>query len=289
MGNNFENTRIQWHSGFYGAAELEFAPDRDALEFSREYNLSKAPLRMDLLVIKKIADARIKSEIGRMFRTYNIMEYKSPDDSLSISDYYKAMAYACLYKALEDTADQIPAREVTVTLVRDRYPRKLFKALRQQGMTIKEAFQGIYHMKGPNLFDTQVIVTKRLDPRTHRGLRVLTAKAHREDVEGFIKNARGLTDPGDRNNIEAVLQVSIAANQELYDEIRRDSIMCDALRQLLNEEIEAEKRNAVQNAEQETLLETIKKLMTKLKMTADQAMSVMDIPTEKQAEYRAKL
>ncbi len=77
--------------------------------------------------------------------------------------------------------------------------------------------------------------------------------------------------------------------------------MCDALRQLLNEEIEEEKRNAVQSAvqsavqnavqktEQDTLLGTIKKLMANLKLTADQAMSAMDIPTEKWAEYRAKL
>lgn len=157
---------------------------------------------------------------------------------------------------------------------------------------MKNRFEG-YYIKGSIMFDTQVIVTSRIDPKTHRSLRVLTAKARREDVEAFIENAGRLTDPGDKNNIEAVLQVSIAANQELYDEIRRNSIMCDALRQLLNEEIEEEKRNAVQNerqrAEQETLLETIKKLMTNLKMTADQAMSAIDIPIEKRAEYRAKL
>lgn len=224
-------------------------------------------------------------------------EYKSPDDSLSISDYYKTMAYACLYKALEDEVDQIPAAEVTISLVRDRYPRELFKTLRKQGMIIEEPFRGIYYITGSTLFDTQVIVTNRIDPKTHRSLRVLTSKARREDVEAFIDNAGRLTDPGDKNNVEAVLQVSIAANQELYDEIRRNSIMCDALRQLLNEEIEEEKRNAVQSAvqserqrtEQETLLKTIKKMMTNLKLTADQAMSAIDIPTEKRAEYRAKL
>lgn len=221
MGKNFENTKIQWHSGFYGAAELEFASDREALEFSREYNLGKEPLRMDLLIIKKAMGVGIQNEIGRMFRTHNILEYKSPDDSLSISDYYKAMAYACLYKALENKVDQIPAGEVTISLVRDRYPRKLFNILRQQGMIIEEPFRGIYYIKGSIMFDTQVIVTSRIDPKTHRSLRVLKAKARREDVEAFIENAGRLTDPGDKNNIEAVLQVSIAANQELYDEIRR--------------------------------------------------------------------
>ena len=289
MGNNLENTKIQWHSGFYGAAELEFSADREALEFSREYNLSKEPLRMDLLIIKKMTDVRTKNEIGYMFRTHNIVEYKSPDDSLSISDYYKTMAYACLYKGLEDRADQIPAREVTVSFVRDRYPRKLFEALRREGMTIEEPFRGIYYIKGLAFFDTQIIVTKRLDPKNHCGLRVLSANASREDVEEFLKTAEKRTDPCDRNNIEAILHVSIGANQQLYDEIRRNFVMCDALRELMREEIEEERRNAAQKAEQETLLGTIKNLMANLKITADQAMSAINIPTEKREEYRMKL
>ena len=293
MGNNLENTKIQWHSGFYGAAELELSSDKEILEFNQEYNLSKQPLRMDLLIIKKMADVPIKSEIGRMFRTYNVMEYKSPDDSLSISDYYKTVAYACLYKGLEARVDEIPAQEVTISIVRDRYPRKLFKALRNQNMTIREPFKGIYYIEGPILFNTQIIVTNRLDPKTHRGLRVLSTNAHREDVEAFIESARKVTDPGDRNNIEAVLQVSVAANQQLYDKVRRDFVMWDALKELMKEEIEEEKRNAVESAiqktAQETLLETIKTLMSNLKWTADQAMSAVNLPAEKWEEYRAKL
>ncbi len=293
MGNSLEKTNIQWHSGFCGAAELELGSDRDMLEFCREYNLSKAPLKMDMLIIKKTADAEIKNEIGRMFRTYNVMEYKSPDDSLSVSDYYKTMAYACLYKGLEESVDQIPAGEITVSLVRSRYPRKLFAALRKEGLEIQQPYQGIYYIKGKTLFDTQVIVTSRLNRRNHRSLRLLSANVQREEVEEFIKAAEELENPGDRNNVEAVLQVSIGANQELYGEIRRDSFMYNALRELLNDEIEKEKRSAVQTAvqkaEQETLLEAIKNLMGNLKLSADEVMSAMSLPEEKWAEYRAKL
>lgn len=49
-----EATSIQWHPGFYGAAELEFISNKGELEFQREFNLSKEPLRMDLLIIKKL-------------------------------------------------------------------------------------------------------------------------------------------------------------------------------------------------------------------------------------------
>jgi hypothetical protein len=44
----------QWHPVFYGAAELEFRDNKDDLEFYRKYNLSKEPIKMDLMVVKKI-------------------------------------------------------------------------------------------------------------------------------------------------------------------------------------------------------------------------------------------
>lgn len=64
MANGLEETSIQWHPGFYGAAELELISNKGDLEFQREFNLGKEPLRMDLLIIKKLADVEIKNEIG---------------------------------------------------------------------------------------------------------------------------------------------------------------------------------------------------------------------------------
>ena len=75
MADGMEKTEVQWHPGFYGAAELELILNREELEFLREYNLSKEPLRMDLLIIKKLSDVPIENEIGRIFKKYNIVEY----------------------------------------------------------------------------------------------------------------------------------------------------------------------------------------------------------------------
>ena len=41
----------------------------------------------------------ISNEIGTFFRGHNIIEYKSPEDSLNIDVFYKSMAYAGLYKS----------------------------------------------------------------------------------------------------------------------------------------------------------------------------------------------
>ena len=54
MENNREITGISWHSGFYGAMELELIAEKGLLEFLREYPLSKEPLRMDMLIIRTV-------------------------------------------------------------------------------------------------------------------------------------------------------------------------------------------------------------------------------------------
>ena len=58
MADSIEEVKIQWHPGFYGAAEIELIANKGDLEFLREYNLNKEPIRMDLLIIKKLSDVK---------------------------------------------------------------------------------------------------------------------------------------------------------------------------------------------------------------------------------------
>lgn len=301
MSDQSEKTAIQWHPGFYGAAELELISYRDVLEFHREYNLSKEPLRMDLLIIKKLANVSIENEIGHIFKKYNVIEYKSPEDGLTIDDYYKTIGYACLYKGLGDTVNQIPAEELTVSVFREGYPRELFEALKRSGMELEERFPGIYYLRGNVLFDTQIIVTSRLNPETHSGLRILSKSAREEDIRRFILEAKSLTKPGDKNNADAVLQASISANESLYDKIRRDLGMCEALRKLMKDEIDKTVAEAVAESREEAraegraegtdnaILSAITNLMDTMKMTAEQAMEAIKVPQADRSKYASRL
>ena len=260
MADILEAVNIQWHPGFYGAAELEFLSNKGDLEFQREFNLSKEPVRMDLLIIKKLADVQIKNELGHIFKKYNVAEFKSPDDALSIDDYYKTVGYACLYKGLGETVDQIPANELTISIFRESYPREMFEAMKNLGMEIKEQYPGIYYVSGKQaLFDTQIVVTKQLDKETHRTLRILSKHVREEDVRAFVEKAVRMSEPGDRNNVDAVLQVSVSANKEIRE------------------------------TKQETLLEAIRNLMETMKCSADQAMAALKIPEADKGKYIAKL
>lgn len=264
MSEGITEMTIPWHPGFYGAAEIEFAANKGDLEFHREYNLSKEPLRMDLLVIKKISDAKIKNEIGWIFKKHNVVEYKSPEDGLTIDDFYKTVGYACLYKGLGETVDQIEAKEVTVSIFRESYPREMFKALEKEGQEIEEHFPGIYYIRGRIPFDAQIVVTGRLEEKMHRSLKMLSRNIRREDIEAFIEETGRLTEPGDRDNVEAVLYVSTLANWALYEEVRRDPIMFETLKILMKDELEKEKEEAVKEAVQEAIQETEKKTIERL-------------------------
>lgn len=233
--------KIQWHPAFYAAAELELKENIEELDLISEYHLSKEPIRIDLLVIKEEnAEKVLKNEIGRIMRKYNVLEYKGPGDELSIDTLYKTLGYACLYKGYGKTINEIPAEELTVSLFREAYPRELFSELERKGYTLEEKYPGIYYVIGNILFPVQIIVISRLNRSQHSSLRILSANADIEDIREFLEQTENMKSPRERNNIDAVLQASVSANYEIYQKVRRADGMCEALRELMKDEIEQE-------------------------------------------------
>ena len=282
--------RIQWHPGFYGATELEFRQNKEDLVFITEMQLSKEPLRMDMLIIKKRDGARLKNEIGYLFKSNNILEYKNPDDSLSIDDFYKTLGYACLYKALAEKTDEIPADTISVMIARESYPRKLITELRQLGNEVALHSPGIYYVKGNTLFDVQIIVMNQLSPENHSAYRILSRNAHRADISRFLTEAAKFTNQGDRHNADAVLQVTMSANPSLFARIRKeDSDMCEALRTLMADDINAAKEEGIKEGIKEgtlvTLISLSKDDFISVKEAARRAGMAEDAFREKMALY----
>jgi hypothetical protein len=79
----------------------------------------------------------------------------------------------------------------------------------------------------------------------------------------------------------------------LYEEVRRDAIMCQALQELMKDEIDAKVNsaviNAVTNAETDIQIDNIRKIMKNFKCTAEQAMDTLEIPQENRSLYMSKL
>ena len=48
-----KSTLLQWHPAFYAGIQIEFAEEAEKLQFENEHQLSKKPLGIDVLIIKK--------------------------------------------------------------------------------------------------------------------------------------------------------------------------------------------------------------------------------------------
>ncbi|GHU52681.1 hypothetical protein FACS189496_3180 [Bacilli bacterium] len=105
---------INWHGAFYDAIRLELEDYLDMLTFEFEHQLNTDPLIIDALILKKKKQVVIKKNIAAIFKTTNVLEFKSPEAHLSISDFHKAIAYTHLYCATVQDAD---ITDITLTFV----------------------------------------------------------------------------------------------------------------------------------------------------------------------------
>jgi len=178
--------KIKWHPAFAAAIQLEFKEYKDHLSYKIEHQLTDEPLRIDVVVIKKLDDIEINKTIGKIFRKYNVVEYKSPTDYFSIDDYYKVKSYAYLYKVLSEKTNDINIEEITISIVVSKYPKKLIKYLKEeQGVNIKQIENGIYYLQNTDI-KTQIIVNnKDLNKKESEYLKLL--QINQEDSELLVK------------------------------------------------------------------------------------------------------
>lgn len=253
--------KIQWHPGFVAAMDLELRESRDDLWFEKEYNLNTKPLEIDLLIIKKNRDAHIDNEIGRIFRGHNIMEYKSPEDHLDIDTFYKATAYACLYKSSGKTVDAIKADDVTVSLVREVKPEGLFQYFAEHRYLVTNPYYGIYYIAGDVLFPTQIVVTKELEWASHIWLGALSDKLDKQNVVELLENMNQLSGKTDKELADSVLQVSVGANKQVVEELIGDDSMYEALMEIMEPRLLEREKEYLKKGEEKGLKRGIQGLV----------------------------
>ena len=227
-----ERQLLQWHPAFCAGVQIELEEAGTDLTFIREYQLGRKPKQVDLLVIKKEGTQRIRKNIGRIFRRHNIVEYKSPKDSLSVDDFYKVYGYACFYKSDVKTAESVDMDELTITFACHRYPAKLFRHLREKRkFQIRKVEEGIYYIIGDYL-PIQILLLNRLPEEENLWLRNLTDHlSGEEQAERLVKE---YWNHKDNTLYQAVMDIIIRANRKQFEEAKN---MCDALRELFAEEL----------------------------------------------------
>jgi hypothetical protein len=203
--------RIPWHPAFIEALQMELRDYQDILEFYSEYQLTDEPLRIDCVVIKKIKDTVIKKNIASIFKEWNLLEYKSPGDYVSVDDFYKVYGYACLYTSLQ----KVPITSLTVSFVESRYPKKLLSHLQNiRGYTVEETAEGIYSVEG------DIIPMQIIDSRCLSADENLWLKSLRDDLDSLevTRISEEITRQEKAMRIAAYLNVITEANTESIQE-----------------------------------------------------------------------
>ena len=265
-----EKKFFQWHPAFYHAMRLELRNEK-GLEFIDEFELTRKPLKIDLMIVQKEADIVINNTIGKIFKAHNIIEYKSPKDDMNIRTFYKAIAYACLYIISPIHNIQVDARDITITLLRHSKPRKLLDILSDGGYLIEHTYKGIYYIKG-SMFEVQIIVSSELDTSEYKWITALSDNIqqtqyldlYHERDDNLNENEKGLAD--------TVIQLVTSVNEESVRKWKEGKNMCQALREIMKPEIDA----AVQEAIQEGELKGTIKTYFKCKKTPQEIVELTD-------------
>lgn len=269
---------IQWHPAFFAGIQIELGDEAKYLFFETEHQLGTKPMAIDVL-IKKEKDRVIRKNIGRIFRTHNVIEYKSPKDYLSVDDFYKVYGYACFYKSDTSNIDSIPIEELTITFVSKSYPRKLIRHLREvRKYQICKTQKGIYYVNGDKI-PIQILVTSQLDPSENLWLRSLTNDLHERQM------ARKLIDEYQKHEknvlYQSMMEVIVRANTEQFKE---DKKMCEALRELMEEEFEAERGKA-----RKEMVKTVASNLLEMNMSIEDIIKATGEPKETVLKIIAEL
>lgn len=238
---NTKDDKIQWHPAFDAALQIELGDEAKYLEFESEHMLTKKPMQIDVLV-KNDKHVKIRKNIGRIFRQYNIIEYKSPKDDLNIDDFYKTYAYACIYKSDAEAVDRIQATELTISFVCYHYPRAMLNKLeRDRGITVESVDDGIYYLLG-DAIPIQLIVVPALSKENNYWLNNL-----RNDLKsgGEIRRFIELYEKNKNSKLyQALADTIMRAN---WKEVKEERKMCEALKELFADDLresELKGRNA---------------------------------------------
>jgi hypothetical protein len=144
--NPDRSKRTKFHNAAVGALRGLFFDDEKSgdIELTDEYQLSMSPLRIDVFV-KKNGDAETKSILGKIFRRYNVIEYKSPSEpQLALCDFDKTVhAYVGTYAS----QNRVTLTDMSATIICFKKPVNLFRWLvKNLNYEILQKYDGIYYL-----------------------------------------------------------------------------------------------------------------------------------------------
>ena len=250
-----ETGRTRFHYGFYAAMEVEYDLADIPLVYEQEVELGKEPVRIDFLVIKKENDIVLDDPIGEFFRQVNIFEYKSPEDGLSVDDFYKVQAYGLLFKGFGRKVNELPIENITLTIVRHIYPQNMMKMLQDSGIIISNVHNGIYRFEGKLCIPVQLVISSQIPVGEYQGLRLLAKGATVEDIKSYAEKAIASGNERIKENAGTVIDVCLSVNPNIEEATK----MYEAVKEVFKDAFAKERQDGINEANERVAVDMIKK------------------------------
>jgi len=233
----------------YAGLMLSLRKYRDRFVVRRNLKLNAKPREIDVFIIDKLSDIEpIDNDIARIFERHNIIELKNPEEPLNIDVIWKGISYAAQYKSkgYDDFTNRqgvniIQMKDITLTFLRMSKPKSLFEELKSLGYRIKEEFSGVYYVCGMVDIKMQIVVGNELKGDDFVPIRVQKNNAAEEDAIKFAKMADKMDGVLEKELTDAILQMSMTENRELYERLRKERPdVCEALREFFRDDLAAQ-------------------------------------------------
>ena len=258
--------QLDWESSSYGALLFGLEKYLGRLKFTHGFKLNVDPREIDCLIIDKktASDIAIDNAIGALFRRYNIVEFKALYEALNIDTVWKVASYAAQYKSSGKRVNAIPAKEITMTILRASKPKKLFKMLATDGISVEEKYPGVYYI---DMFymPLQIVVGSELEGDEFRAFRILRKNAKKEDIKKFVDTFQNLKGRWKKTLTEVgrqILKISLSENWDTFEQIKKEGIiMKHTWKELMADEIREEVATGVNKNSEEIAKRMIKKQM----------------------------
>jgi predicted aspartyl protease len=215
-------TRRRWHAAFFDIIRLELEEFGSSLDFLYEYQVGIDPKKIDI-VVKRRDDIAVTKNIGAILNKYSIIEYKSYNITLSLSEYNKAHGRLRFYAAEK----KIFSVDLSLIFFSYNYPAKLFSELQLEGKEICEINNGIYSIKGEG-YDTYVVVTKHLSEEDNYWLVNIHKELSATEIDQLITEIEKRKLLSIDNSL---LELIILNNKKTFQEL----IMRESLKTLLEQ------------------------------------------------------
>ncbi|MBR2216144.1 MAG: hypothetical protein IJ849_10375 [Selenomonadaceae bacterium] len=163
-----------------------------------------------------------------------------------------------MYKSNDRKINELPISEITLTLVRHRYPREMIKALEKDGFAVTSEAPGIYKIDGRISITTQLVVTSQLPANEYTGLKLLVGGCTEEDVKAYSRKAIASNDENIKEHASSVIEVCLKANKKITAVLREENAMDAVIARIFKPEIDKAAQRAINRTRKEVATDMLK-------------------------------